>query len=140
MYRVRFGLEKQRSASPHVWNVGAAFGVVGERSVLLAPRLSPPKSRHFAAVGFDTRLRTQPLCYALPGRAGEAAAERGTSGTLVTEILGAPQRETVKEKQVKSVLHPNARWKFVAGGEAEVSASPGPRPTPRLPQPAGVSC
>ena len=31
-------------------------------------------------------------------------AEGGTSGTLVTEILGAPQRETVKEKLVKCVL------------------------------------
>ena len=33
-------------------------------------------------------------------------AEGGTSGTLVTEILGAPQRETVKEKLVKCVLAP----------------------------------
>ena len=31
-------------------------------------------------------------------------AEGGTSGTLVTEILGAPQRETVKEELVKCVL------------------------------------
>ena len=39
--------------------------------------------------------------------AGKAErAEGGTSGTLVTEILGAPQRETVKEKQVKCVLAP----------------------------------
>ena len=35
-----------------------------------------------------------------------AAAEGGTSGTLVTEILGAPQRETVKKTLVKSILHP----------------------------------
>ena len=33
-------------------------------------------------------------------------AEGGTSGTLVTEILGAPQRETVKEEQIKCVLAP----------------------------------
>ena len=39
--------------------------------------------------------------------AGKAErAEEGTSGTLVTEILGAPQRETVKEKLVKCVLAP----------------------------------
>ena len=39
--------------------------------------------------------------------AGKAErAEGGTSGTLVTEILGAPQRETVKEKLVKCVLAP----------------------------------
>ena len=37
--------------------------------------------------------------------AGKAErAEGGTSGTLVAEILGAPQRETVKEKLVKCVL------------------------------------
>ena len=37
--------------------------------------------------------------------AGKAErAEGGTSGTLVTEILGAPQRETVKEELVKCVL------------------------------------
>ncbi len=42
-------------------------------------------------------------------RAARSEAERaegGTSGTLVTEILGAPQRETVKEKQTKCVLAP----------------------------------
>ena len=33
-------------------------------------------------------------------------AEGGTSGTLVTEILGAPQRETGKEELVKSLLAP----------------------------------
>ena len=39
--------------------------------------------------------------------AGKAErAEGGTSGTLVTEILGAPQRETVKEEQIKCVLAP----------------------------------
>ena len=39
--------------------------------------------------------------------AGKAErAEGGTSGTLVTEILGAPQRETVKEELVKCVLAP----------------------------------
>ena len=36
-------------------------------------------------------------------------AEGGTSGTLVTEILGAPQRETVKEKLVKCVLAPRPK-------------------------------
>ena len=42
--------------------------------------------------------------------AGKAErAEGGTSGTLVTEILGAPQRETVKEKLVKCVLAPRRR-------------------------------
>ena len=39
--------------------------------------------------------------------AGKAErAEGGTSGTLVTEMLGAPQRETVKENLVKCVLAP----------------------------------
>ena len=44
-----------------------------------------------------------------PARVARSEAERaegGTSGTLVTEILGAPQRETVKEKLVKCVLAP----------------------------------
>ena len=36
-------------------------------------------------------------------------AERGTSGTLVTEILGAPQRETGKEELVKSLLAPRPK-------------------------------
>ena len=36
-------------------------------------------------------------------------AEGGTSGTLVTEILGAPQRETVKEEQAKCVPAPRPK-------------------------------
>ena len=45
-------------------------------------------------------------------RAAHSEAERaegGTSGTLVTEILGAPQRETVKEELVKCVLAPRPK-------------------------------
>ena len=34
-------------------------------------------------------------------------ADGGTSGTLVTEILGAPQREIIKEKQIKSGFVPH---------------------------------
>ena len=42
--------------------------------------------------------------------AGKAeCAEGGTSGTLVTEILGAPQRETVKEEQAKCVPAPRPK-------------------------------
>ena len=51
---------------PRIWGFRLAFGVLDARSVPLAPRLSPPKSRRFAAVGSDTRLRAQPLRYALP--------------------------------------------------------------------------
>ena len=36
-------------------------------------------------------------------------AEGGTSGTLVTEILGAPQRETVKKEQAKCVPAPRPK-------------------------------
>ena len=57
-------------------------------------------------VGSDALVRP-PAQAATTARAARSAAERaegGTSGTLVTEILGAPQRETVKEKLVKCVL------------------------------------
>ena len=48
--------------------------------------------------------------------AGKAErAEGGTSGTLVTEILGAPQRETVKEKLVKCSLAPRPKTHPAAG-------------------------
>ena len=40
---------------------------------------------------------------------GEVTPEGGTSGTLVTEILGAPQRETGKEELVKYVLAPRPK-------------------------------
>ena len=59
-------------------------------------------------VGSDALVRP-PAQAATTARAARSAAERaegGTSGTLVTEILGAPQRETVKEKLVKCVLAP----------------------------------
>ena len=61
-----------------IWGFRLAFGVVDERSVFLAPRLSSPKSRRFAAVGSDTRLRAQPLRYALPlscSRGGKSKGE-----------------------------------------------------------------
>jgi len=58
-----------------IWGFRLAFGVVDERSVFLAPRLSSPKSRRFAAVGSDTRLRAQPLRYALPHRGGVSKGE-----------------------------------------------------------------
>ena len=59
-------------------------------------------------VGADALIRP-PVQAATTTRAARSEAERaegGTSGTLVTEILGAPQRETVKEKLVKCVLAP----------------------------------
>ena len=82
---------------------------------------------HSPAVGADALIRplVQATTTARAARSGCAAvggfaaygcgvplagkaerAEGGTSGTLVTEILGAPQRETVKEKLVKCVLAP----------------------------------
>ena len=60
---------------PRIWGFRLAFGVLDARSVPLAPRLSPPKSRRFAAVGSDTRLRAQPLRYALPHRGGKSKGE-----------------------------------------------------------------
>ena len=113
-YRVRFGLEKQRWCFPAFGGVGAAFGVVVGFGTLLAPRLSPPKSRpdgRLAPIRACGRSRFATRYREVAG----ATAEGGTSGTLVTEILGAPQRETVKEKQTKSVLQPGAWKQFVAG-------------------------
>ena len=88
----------------------------------------------FAAAGrWDDSLRNGPMkasapttaraarngCAAVGGPAalwmrrapcGQAErAEGGTSGTLVTEILGAPQCETVKEELAKCVLTPRRR-------------------------------
>ena len=69
-------------------------------------------SRH-ARPGNAQQLRSRwRLCRLRMRRAPCGQAERaegGTSGTLVTEILGAPQRETVKEEQIKCVLAPRYR-------------------------------
>ena len=42
-------------------------------------------------------------------------AERGTSGTLVTEILGAPQRETGKEERFKCARVLQSKTHYAAG-------------------------
>ena len=59
-------------------------------------------------VGADALIRppVQAPTTAWGARSEAERAEGGTSGTLVTEILGAPQRETVKEELVKCVLAP----------------------------------
>ena len=65
---------------------------------------------HHDRSGSAQQLRSRwRLCRLQMQRAPCGQAERaegGTSGTLVTEILGAPQRETVKEELVKCVLAP----------------------------------
>ena len=66
--------------------------------------------------------------------AGKAErAEGGTSGTLVTEILGAPQRETVKEKLVKCVLAPRF---LSAPAPRESAIKPVPRPAAPVGKPS----
>ena len=64
--------------------------------------------RWTAVRGFAALRMSRPPCGEMRrAPCGQAErAEGGTSGTLVTELLGAPQRETVKEKLVKCVLAP----------------------------------
>ena len=71
--------------------------------------------------------------------AGKAErAEGGTSGTLVTEILGAPQRETVKEKLVKCVLAPRRRRHPRRGNPPSSPHRTPPRPSGSYRNPAGT--
>ena len=71
--------------------------------------------------------------------AGKAErAEGGTSGTLVTEILGAPQRETVKEELVKCVLAPRCRRHPRRGNPPSNLHRTPPRPSETHRKPAGT--
>ena len=56
-------------------------------------------------------------------------AEGGTSGTLVTEILGAPQRETGKEELVKSLLAPRPKAHPRRGNQPPNLCVTPPRPS-----------
>ena len=71
--------------------------------------------------------------------AGKAeCAEGGTSGTLVTEILGAPQRETGKEELVKCVLAPRPKTHPRRGNPPSNLHRTPPRPSEIRRKPAGT--
>ena len=69
-----------------------------------------------------------------PARSEAERAERGTSGTLVTEILGAPQRETGKEELVKSLLAPRPKTYPRRGNQPPKSLRHPAAPVSRLPK------
>ena len=71
--------------------------------------------------------------------AGKAErAEGGTSGTLVTEILGAPQRETGKEELVKCVPAPRSKTHPRRGNPPSSPHRTPPRPSEIHRKPAGT--
>ena len=71
--------------------------------------------------------------------AGKAeCAEGGTSGTLVTEILGAPQRETGKEQLIKCILAPRCRRHPRRGDPPSSLHRTPPRPSENHRKPAGT--
>jgi len=55
---------------------------------------------------------------------GAGSAEGGTRGTLVTEILGGPQAETVRQTQVKSVEQPFSPAQIVLRGRSSLTDGP----------------
>ena len=61
-------------------------------------------------------------------------AEGGASGTLVTEIRGAPQRETGKEELVKSLLAPRPKTYPRRGNQPPKSLRHPAAPVSRLPK------
>ena len=113
-----------RSAQEPVQRADEGFGpygdTVGPVHFLWGPICVSALARVTKAtspVGSDALVRP-PAQAATTARAARSAAERaegGTSGTLVTEILGAPQRETVKEKLVKCSLAPRPKTHPAAG-------------------------
>ena len=56
-------------------------------------------------------------------RASGARRKRGTSGTLVSQILRAPQRETENRGRPRASLHPDFGRHFAAGINCQVSAA-----------------
>ena len=89
---------------PLAWQSGApqsSVGAVINRPPVQAATIARVARSGCAAVGGSAAYGCG---VPLAGKAERA--EGGTSGTLVTEILGAPQRETVKETLVKCVLAP----------------------------------
>ena len=73
-----------------------------------------------------------------PARSEAERAEGGTSGTLVTEILGAPQRETGKEELVKSLLAPRPKAHPRRGNPLSSLHRTPPRPSGSHREPAGT--
>ena len=112
----RVGLRPRRPPSAGGGRLAVPCGSQGRKRAVLGETFGPGKSGiHpaplFAAAG-EWSMKVAAWVNATVSTTARAArseaerAEGGTSGTLVTEILGAPQRETVKEKLVKCVLAP----------------------------------
>ena len=116
--RVRWGLGEQRGCCPAFGGLGGAFGVSVGFGTLLAPRLSPPKSRP------DGRLAPIRAC------------GRSRFATRYREVGGAAADGRRKSNRPCT---PTSQFP-VAGAELKVSAKPGPRPTLRLRFCGAVSC
>ena len=110
----RVGLRKRRPPTAGGGRLTVPCGSQGRKRAVLGESFGPgklgihPASLFAAAGGWSMKVAAWVnATVSTTARAARSEAERaegGTSGTLVTEILGAPQRETVKEKLVKCVL------------------------------------
>ena len=112
----RVGLRQRRPPAAGGGRLAVPRGSQGRKRAALGETFGPGKSGiHpaplFAAAG-EWSMKVAAWVNATVSTTARAArseaerAEGGTSGTLVTEILGAPQRETVKEKLVKCGFAP----------------------------------
>ena len=91
----------------------------------------------------DESLCNGPMWASAPtsARGARSEAERaegGTSGTLVTEILGAPQREIGKEELVKCILATRCRRYPRRGNPPSNLHRTPPRPSETHRKPAGT--
>ena len=73
-----------------------------KRPVISLPKRAAPTT----ARGARSDCASVDGCAALRLRASGARRRRETSGTLVSQILRAPQRETEKQRQIEGVLTP----------------------------------
>ena len=112
----RVGLRQRRPPAAGGGRLAVPCGSQGRKRAVLGESFGPGKlgihpASLFAAAG-EWSMKVAAWVNATVSTTARGArseadrAEGGTSGTLVTEILGAPQRETVKEKLVKCVLAP----------------------------------
>ena len=110
----RVGLRQRRPPAAGGGRLAVPCGSQGRKRAVLGESFGPGKlgihpASLFAAAGewsmkVAAWVNATVSTTARGARSEAERAEGGTSGTLVTEILGAPQRETVKEKLVKCVL------------------------------------
>lgn len=94
------------------------------------PVISTQKRRPLRPPGGAAQRLAHPLTAVPPygcgvprWRASGARRKRGTSGTLVSQMLRAPQRETENRGRPRASLHPDFGRHFAAGINCQVSAA-----------------